>query len=150
MSMWLNLVKLAPAELERVKAKPDLLENVFFDDGEVPLAGYSEETDVFGTDYRTLSAIAEAMEDGESLEDQESWLAKSAGNGIGDDVDYEFTYGSAYALSPDEVKQIAAGFAAEAWYAEIADDDDDENLPGLVRFFATAAKEGKGIIGGVS
>jgi len=150
MSMWLNLVKLTLDDVEKVKAKPNVLDAVFFDGGTSQLASYNEANDVFGTDYRTLSEVGEAMADGEELEEQDTWLAKSVGNGLGDELDYEFCYGPGFVLSPDEVKNVATGFASEAWYADAEAVDDDENIPGLVRFFETAAKEGKGVIGGVS
>lgn len=145
--MWLNLAKLSPTQLEQVRGDPQLLDGIFFEDGEVP-DDFQEESDVFGTDYRTLSAIAEAMEI--DLEDGESWLSRATGNGIGSELDFEFTYGDGFLLSPDDVKQIASGLAKEPWAEEAGKVDDDENLPGLLRFFAAAARQNRGIVGGIS
>ena len=47
-------------------------------------------------------------------------------------------------------EQVAEGLAAEPWAADALAIDDDENMPGLLRFFALAMQEGKAVIGGVS
>jgi hypothetical protein len=148
MSMWLELAKLTPADLEKVRADPQRLDPVFFEEEGEALDELDPEADVFGTDYRTLSAIAEAMEI--DLDDGESWLSRATGNGIGSELAFDFTYGPGFLLTPDEVQQVAAGLSAEGWADAAAVEDDDENLPGLLRFFTTAAKQKRGIVGGVS
>jgi hypothetical protein len=69
---------------------------------------------------------------------------------MGSALDFDFCYGPAFGMTPEEVKEVAAGLAAEPWAHEALGVDDDENLPGLLRFFAEAAAEGKGLVGGVS
>jgi hypothetical protein len=148
MSMWLNLAKLAPADLEKVREDPQRLDRIFFEEeGEAPTE-FDEEKDVFGTDYRTLAAIAEAMEI--DLDEGESWLSRATGSGIGAELEFDFTYGPGFVLLPDEVKQVADGLSAEEWAGEALAIDDDENLPGLLRFFVAAAEQRRGIVGGVS
>jgi hypothetical protein len=148
MSMWLNLAKLSSEQLELVRLEPQRLDGVFFEEDAGGIDGIDEDADVFGTDYRTLLAIAEALEI--DLDDGESWLSRATGNGLGSEIDYEFCYGPGFTMTADEVKQVAAGLAAEPWAEDALGVDDDENLPGLLRFFAKAAEEGKGLVGGVS
>ena len=165
--MWLNLAKISPELLVDVRARPDLLAAVFFGDdseldgpavdgGDHPLlAKLDPDDDIFGTDYRTLCAVAEAYAavagGSADVEDGESWLSKAT-HGAGELLDYEFCYGAAFVLDPVEVSAVAAGLAAEGWVEDDEDTlgaafDDDENLG---RFYAAATREGKAVVGGIS
>ena len=139
MSMWLDYAKLSPELLEKVKATPEPLINaLWFGEGEVD--GVSE-SDLMGLDYRTLMAICEGLEEAGM---DTTWTYRATGDEFGDVIDFEVTYGLVFYFTPSEVAQIAAGLAEEDWDPE---DDYEENI---ARFFATAAGEGKAVIGGVS
>src|SRR5512139_3251716 len=122
MSMWLNLAKVSPELLTEIRADPELLEAIFFEEDELP-DGVSIRFDVFGCDYRTLSAVAEAvakMEDpGADWRDHFVWLSRATGDNEADHLDgYEFTYGPAFTLAPADVRLVAEGMAAEDWSYE--------------------------------
>lgn len=136
MSMWLNYAKLSPSTFEKAKKTPSLVESLFFSEaGAARPADFDSEADVFGEDYRTISAVTEAMDEAGVPHE---WLDKAMGDGAGDELAYEFCYGPGFALSPAEVKTIAKELGKEG------------DGFGIAEFFAEAAKQGKGIVGGVS
>jgi hypothetical protein len=172
MSMWLGLAKVNPELFAEIQANPHLLDAIFFDEGDRP-AGLDERSDVFGCDYRTLSAVAEACaevdEAGTDWREYYAWLARATGENESDHLPgYEFTYGPAFAFTSADVQRMADGLAEESWSL---DEDDARELSGtgeeeeeeedgvepefddfidLVPFFAAAAREGKAIVGGIS
>lgn len=182
MSMWLTLAKVSPETLRAIQERPQLMDGMFFENDEdgqadpVP-ADFDPDADVLGTDYRTLTMIAEGLAEHlgspASFEEQDTWLSKAA-HGLGDLLDYDFCYGPAFVLTPAQVAEIALGLAEEEdavqaaggadaadpddeadpdqeiiaqAAADLDDEDDDEDL-GV--FYAAAAREGKGMVGGVS
>ncbi|WP_433256089.1 hypothetical protein ACQPYK_16355 [Streptosporangium sp. CA-135522] len=158
MSMWLNLAKIDVELLESVRADPDLIGEIFFDNGQAP-AGFRPETDMFGCDYRTLNAVAEgrAEAERESAQWRECypWLMAATGeNGENDVEGYEFDYGPAFVLDPGQVTMVAQGLMGEGWgfgaARRDAADGADEGFEDLGPFYAAAAREGKAIVGGVS
>ncbi|MFF5207810.1 hypothetical protein [Streptosporangium sp. NPDC000396] len=158
MSMWLNLAKIDVELLESVQADPDLIGEIFFDDGQAP-AGFQPETDMFGDDYRTLDAIAKGRAETEhgTAEWKECypWLAAATGENGENDVDgYEFDYGPAFVLDPGQVAAVAQGLMGEGWGFSTAQRDTAdgayEGFEDLGPFYAAAAREGKAIVGGVS
>jgi len=74
--------------------------------------------------------------------------------------EFEFCYGPAFFLTPEEVRQVAQGLVAEGWtgdttagdwYQENEDAEyENDEFDDLGRFFAAAAAEGKAVIGGVN
>jgi hypothetical protein len=165
MSMWLGLAKVNPELFAEIQANPHLLDAIFFDEGDRP-AGLDERSDVFGCDYRTLSAVAEACAEVDEADadwrEHYGWLARATGENEADHLPgYEFTYGPAFAFMPADVQRLADGLATESWSL---DEDDARELSGtgsddeekfddfvdLVPFFAAAASEGKVIVGGIS
>jgi hypothetical protein len=115
MSMWLILAKVEVGLLEAVRADPGLLSSLLFDDGEAPIpdelsAAFDAGSDVFEADYRTLSAIADALP-------AQEWFQKATGDGT-ESLPYDdLTYGPAFAHGPQEVSDVAAGLVAEGWHA---------------------------------
>ncbi|MEU1511435.1 DUF1877 family protein [Streptomyces sp. NPDC005811] len=138
MSMWLDLVRIDPELLAAVQERPELIDALF------SAADDEEETDAdsFGLDYRLLADIAE----GRALAEQGTgdwqsaypWLARATGHDCATVEEYDFGYGPAHFLTPDEVGEVARGLRAEHW-----------DLDGLVPFFTKAAAEGKAVLGGV-
>jgi hypothetical protein len=162
MSMWLSLAKVNPELLADIKANPDLLDAIFFNDGDRP-AGLDERSDVFGCDYRTLSAVAEGCAEAEGAGDDWRahfvWLARATGENEADHMSgYEFAYGPAFAFDPADVQLVAEGMAREDWSPpaddarEPAGEDEPEfdDFLDLVPFFTAAVTEGKAIVGGIS
>ncbi|MEQ1502215.1 MAG: hypothetical protein ABMB14_08285 [Myxococcota bacterium] len=135
MSMWLNYAKVSASTLKSLRAKPETVEPLFFDSALPKPGDFDPDADVFGEDYRTISEVVEAMVEAEAGGE---WLARAMGEGSGDEVGYEFCYGAAFAFAPAEVAEIAA------------EGKKDPDPFGIGEFFAQAAAEGKGIIGGVS
>lgn len=163
MSMWLTLRKIDTALLEAIRDRPELVHELFFEvDDAAPPRGFRPWADAYGYDYRTISAIVEGRaEDEEGTTDWTGcypWMARAIGHEGGEVIeDYEFCYGPAFVLTPDEVKKVAKGLAAEGWglgasAADWGDDrrDDDDEFEDLGSFFAAAAAEGRAVIGGVS
>jgi hypothetical protein len=180
MSMWLNLAKVSPDLLAQIRARPDLLDNLFFDEEADPPAGVDLRVDLFGCDYRTLTAIAEGMASqeapGTDWRETYVFLRRATGDDERDHLQgYEFTYGPAFALGTDDVLAVHRGLSDEGWDfdGDDLDDDEDELVPfdedegdpdddsdddnpeyedfdELVPFFAAAAREGKAIVGGVA
>jgi hypothetical protein len=141
MSMWLNLAKVSPELLTEIRAEPDLLDSIFFDEDDLP-DGLSLQSDVFGCDYRTLSAIAEftaeQVQPGVDWRERYIWLRRATGDNEADHlVGYEFTYGPAFTLAPTDVQRVAEGLASEEWSYE----DDDEDLEELDPLDATDIDE---------
>ena len=148
MSMWLTYAKVSVDTLTQIQKTPDLLDSIFFE-GKTAPGDLDEEKDVFGMDYRTYSAIAEAMAEGVEIEEQDTWTAKAVGVAYGDDLEYEFCYGTGFYFTVEEVKSIAAGLSEEVGELfEEAEPDDFEDDVGA--FFKIAAIEGKAVVGGIS
>ena len=167
--MWLSLAKVNPGLFAEIRANPDLLDAIFFDEGDRP-DGLNERSDVFGCDYRTLSAVAEgcaeAEEAGTDWREHYAWLARATGEDEADHLPgYEFTYGPAFAFTAADVQRVAEGLAEESWSLDEDDvrelagtggDEEDGDEPefddfiDLVPFFSAAAREGKAIVGGIS
>ncbi|MEU1180354.1 hypothetical protein ABZ464_22370 [Streptomyces sp. NPDC005820] len=145
MSMWLDLVKIDPAVLAAVQERPQLIDALFSeeDDPDPVVAGVHSDADSFGYDYRLLSDIAEGRARAEQgTGDWQSaypWLARAAGHDCAVVEAYDFGYGPAHFLTPDEVAEVARGLRTEHW-------DLDDLLP----FFTRAAAEGRAVLGGVS
>ncbi|GIH06067.1 hypothetical protein Rhe02_41340 [Rhizocola hellebori] len=149
MSMWLMLAKIEVGLLDAVRADPDLLAGVLGED-ESPMpedlsAAFDAGSDLFEADYRTLSAIAEALESKE-------WFDQATGGT--ESLDYEdFTYGPAFALSPRDVSAVAAGLVADGWpvsgTADEPDDEFDDDID-LAGFFIAAANQGRAVVGGIN
>lgn len=167
--MWLSLARIPADQLAAVRADPALVESIF--SGEDPwVPGFDPVGDVFGTRYDDLYGMITAVVEGipgpaivemdghqvyrtskePDFDLEDSWVAKATGAGIGETVAYEFTYGEAFVLTAAQVKEVAAGLAIEPLAVELAGVDDDRNIPGLIRFYAAAAAQGKAIVGGVS
>jgi hypothetical protein len=121
MSMWLNLAKVSPALLTEIRADPALLDRLFFEDEAGVPDGVTARADIFGCDYRTLVAVAEAKAvdagaDGDDWNDSQPWLARATGDDTGNLIEeYEFTYGPAYYFDADEVRAVHDGLVAEGW-----------------------------------
>jgi hypothetical protein len=169
MSMWLNLAKVSPALLAEIRTRPDLLDALFFEESS-GIEGFDPHADVLGCDYRTLSAIAEAMagHDDPALDwrDQYPGLSRATGEADVEYLDgYEFTYGPAFAIAPEDLPAVLESLVAEDWTYDDLDeleegdtdaaeaDEDDELMYGdvedLVPFFEAAAREGKAVVGGI-
>ncbi|MFI6796144.1 hypothetical protein [Streptosporangium canum] len=158
MSMRLKLAKIDVELLESVRANPDLIGTIFFNGGQAP-AGFQRETDMFGDDHRTLSALAEARAEAEHETVRwrkcYPWLAAATGeNGQNDVEGYEFGYGPAFVLDPGQVTAVAQGLMGEGWgfgaARRNAAEGAHEGFEDLGPFYAAAAREGKAIVGGVS
>ena len=133
MSMWLNLAKVSPDLLAEIQERPDLLDTLFFDEGVDPPAGFDLRADVFGCDYRTLTAIAQGMAaqeaPGSDWRDTYVFLRRATGEEERDHLaDYEFTYGPAFAIGVDDVLTVHRGLSAEGWDFDEDDDEDDDAL----------------------
>ncbi|GCD92686.1 hypothetical protein [Embleya hyalina] len=175
MSMWLTLAKVEPSVPAAVRERPELIGTLFFDPSDEPdrndpsdgsdpeeaavLPGaFRPRADSYMCDYRLLAAVAESRARAEEgTADWESaypWLARATGND-GDVVEeYEFCYGPAFVLAPDEVRRVAEGLVAEGWVrggraARWEEEREDHELEDLGPFFAAAAAEGRAVIGGV-
>jgi hypothetical protein len=98
MSMFLTLARVDADQLAAIRADPRLLDRI--------LGGHDPGEDVFAADYRTLDAIAAAM-------DAQIWFDRATGGT--DTVDFDLNYGPAFVLAPDVVREIAAGLATEGW-----------------------------------
>jgi hypothetical protein len=136
MSMWLSYAKLSPSSFDEVRKSPSLVEALFFDSELSPPSDFDSEKDTFGEDYRSISSVLEAME--EDVGHEAGALKRAMGDGAGEELEYEFCYGPGFALSPADVVTLAR---------ELAEDSDGF---GIAEFFAEAAKQGKGIVGGIS
>ncbi|WP_431971013.1 hypothetical protein [Nocardia sp. bgisy134] len=161
MSMWLELAKIEPSLLEEMREKPELIHTVFFSENDsAPLpGGLRRVADFYGYDYRTLSAIAEGRAEAEKgtadWRDAYPWLARATGDHCDVIAGYEFCYGPAFVLTPNEVRQVTEGLVAEGWVlgttvADWDEENEDDEFEDLCPYFAAAAAEGKAVIGGVS
>ncbi|MFJ8112717.1 hypothetical protein [Streptomyces sp. NPDC096132] len=161
MSMWLSLAKIEPSLLTTAREKPELIDSLFFDEDDdpgAPVPGFRPVADAYGYDYRLLSDIAEgraqAEENTTDWMGAYPWLAKASGHGCDVTEEYEFCYGPAFVLTPDEVRQVAEGLVAEGWVPSTAakwdEETEDDEFEDLGPFFAAAAAEGKAVIGGVN
>lgn len=161
MSMWLDLVKIDPALLAEIRTSPQLIDALFDeDDIPAPLTTAVHRTaDFFGHDYRLLAELAEDRAKVErNTADWHTaypWLARATGHDCPTVEAYDFGYGPAHFLTPDEVARVAEGLRAEHWSpgARATHWDpgaEDRDLTELVPFFAKAAQEGKAVLGGVS
>lgn len=161
MSMWLQLVKVDAALLPSLRANPDLVGVLFGDEDDAvrPPAEFRPYVDAYEFDYRTIDSIAEGRAEAEEgTSDWMSaypWLAKATGHECDVLDDYEFCYGPAFVLGPDEARDIARGLVAEGWFrsAEAArwtGSDEDNEFEDLGPFLASAAAEAKVVIGGVN
>lgn len=156
MSMWLSLAKIEPALLSRIRDEPELVDALFDEEAASPSPEFRGAADTFGCDYRWLSEIAEGKAQAEhgttAWREVFPWLAKASGHDCPViDKAYDFGYGPAHFLTPEEVKQIAEGLAAEGWDTRARWDGDDSNsFADLPPFFVAAAAEGKCVVGGVS
>ena len=109
MSMQLTLARIDAALLAAIRDEPRLLDRILGgDDRPLPagLAKTFNPGDVFSVDYRSLDAIAAAMQ-------SRVWFDRATGGT--ETVDYDMNYGSAFMLNPARVGEIAAGLAAEGW-----------------------------------
>ena len=132
--MWLNLAKVTPALLAEIRERPALLDVLFLDEGADLPDGFDERRDVFGCDYRTLSAVAEAMADqerpGADWRDLYPWLRRATGDEGADHLTaYEFTYGPAFLLTVEDVVTVHRGLTEEGWAFVDDVDDLDAALP---------------------
>jgi len=134
--MWLSLAKVDPSVLTAIRAEPDLLD-AYFEYDEAAPAGFNPYSDLFSCDYRTLTAIAEAKAEHENNSDDWTecfpWLRRATGEGEGEQLDYEFTYGLAFVLDVHEVPEVVAGLTAEGWSFDaleyqLDDENDDEDV----------------------
>jgi hypothetical protein len=114
MSMQLTLAKIDAALLDVIRAEPRLLDRILGgdipggDDRPLPGGAVLTAEDRFSVDYRTLDAIAGTLAD-------RTWFDRATGGA--DTVDYAMNYGPAFVVSPDHVREVAAGLAAEGWQA---------------------------------
>lgn len=135
MSMWLTLAKIDPALLHDVHTKPDLAADL--------LNGSHPEAGSHGEDFRAIDQMAtgraEAEEGTTDWAAAYPWLGKATGHGCDVVEGQALGYGPAFVLTPDEVRQTAAGLASEGW----------SRFLGLAPFYATAATEGKAILGAI-
>ncbi|MFE5334181.1 hypothetical protein ACFRCG_48090 [Embleya sp. NPDC056575] len=175
MSMWLMLAKVEPAVPAAIRERPELIETLFFDPADEPdridpsdrpdpdqaavLPGeFRSRADSFGVDYRLVAAVAEsrarAEQDTADWEAVFPWLARATGHECDEVEEYEFCYGPAFVLAPDEVRRVAEGLVAEGWArdggaARWGEEREEHELEDLGPFFAAAAAEGRAVIGGV-
>ena len=146
MSMWLTLAKIAPPVLAEARQNPALIDALFSGGNDPTLLpqGFRPGADSHGEDFRALGDIAGGRakaEEGESdWASAYPWLARATGHGCEAVEGYEFGYGPAFVLAPDEVRQVAEGMVTEGWARFLE----------LGPFYASAAAEGKGVIGGVN
>lgn len=146
MSLWLTLAKIAPPVLAEARQSPALIDALFSGGNDPALLpqGFRPGLDSHGEDFRALGDTAEGraeVEEGESdWRSAYPWLARATGHGCEVVEEYEFGYGPAFVLTPDEVRQVAKGLVGEGW----------ARFLGLGPFYAAAAAEGKGVIGGVN
>lgn len=149
MSLWLTLAKIAPPVLAEARQNPALIDALFSggkggnDPALVP-HGFRPGADSHGEDFRVLADTAEGraeVEEGESdWRSAYPWLARATGHGCEVVEEYEVGYGPVFVLAPDEVREVAKGLVAEGWARFVE----------LGPFYASAAAEGKGVIGGVN
>ncbi|WP_157968562.1 hypothetical protein [Streptomyces geranii] len=130
--MRLKLARIGPALLEAMR------------EAVRPTPGLVGDLSFHGYDYRVLDAVAEGRAEAEEgtadWRTAYPWLARATGHGCATVEGYEFGYGPAFVLTPDEVRQVADGLRAEGWAGAFED---------LDPFFAAAAAEGEAVIGGV-
>ncbi|MFB6392761.1 hypothetical protein [Polymorphospora lycopeni] len=149
MSMWLMPAKVSPELLATLRAQPALAEGMFHDPDE-SLAGFDEDRDLFGTDYRILSEVAGVVwEEDPGSAEQRSWLFYAV-HGSDDVLDVEIGYRQPSVLGTAEVARIAAeltgaGPDADGAVGEPAEAvaDDERNIGG---FLFAAAREGKALV----
>ena len=107
MSMLLTLARVDATVVGAIRADPGLLDRIFAGDGRPLRDGLAVDSDdVFSADYRTLDAIAGAM-------DARVWFDRATGGT--DTVEYDLNYGSVFVLGPAQVSEIAVGLATEGW-----------------------------------
>lgn len=142
------MAKISPDLLAILRARPALTERLFDGpDDAAPLTGFDPDRDAFGSDYRILSAIAEAIQaEHPPFAEERSWLSYAV-HGTDDTLDVELGYGPAFVLDPAEVARLAAGQTDDAGHADPEHDGPDaEGDGGIDDFFAAAAREGRAII----
>ncbi|WP_432087535.1 hypothetical protein [Streptomyces sp. bgisy095] len=161
MSMWLDLVKIDSSLLAVLRERPELIGALFFED-DVPeplVSGVHPTGDSFGHDYRLLAEVAEGRAEAEKgTSDWRTaypWLARATGEDCRTVEGFEFGYGPAHFLTPDEVGQVAEGLVGERWTdrtsaAHWNAGAGERDFDDLVPFFAKAAEEGRAVVGGVS
>ncbi len=157
MSMWLSFVRVSPATFKKIKAKPDLLESVFFGEGKkdkkaLEELGIDQDKHSAGLDYMVLTEAFEAMSEVESEDDDDDEDEDEGDEGGGgEDTDaviadlaptgtlaYDAGYDEAFFLAPAAVKR-----AVEE--SSVAEGDKD-----VKALFRAALKEGSYVIGIVS
>jgi len=152
--MWLSFVRVSPATFKKIKAKPDVLESVFFGEGKkdkklLEELGIDQDKHSAGLDYLVLTDAFDAMSEGESEEEEdEGGEDESEDDGENDAViadlgptgtlAYDAGYDEAFYLAPAAVKR-----AVEE--SSVAEGDKD-----VKSLFRAALKEGHYIIGIVS
>lgn len=147
--MSLCLVKLPPALAERIKAEPNLLNQLWFDaedwdepaEPDAEIAAIDRDRDTLFEDFLGLSRhISETP-------DKFPWMHKAL-NGTGDEIDFDFGYGNGFIITTQDSAQIADGLTQEGWWQ-----------PGhevtlishaIAAFYRTAAADGRTVIGGVA
>jgi hypothetical protein len=165
MSMWYCLAKITPDSLAAMWTQPELVGGLFFDDCPPVPGDFDKKADTQGDDWLMLSEVAEAYAAvrGTPAEfcSQATWLSKAVNGAGGEELDFAFTYGSAWALTPDRVAEVAQGLKAEtaalqAAAADTAEEEDDPTpfyftlVRAIAEFYGAAAEQGRAIVGGVT
>jgi hypothetical protein len=142
MSMTLYLVKVPPAIAERIKAYPELLNQVWDEvemtDGD--LARLDPEHDRLMEDYLSLGRVVNEEPD------RYPWMRRAL-HGMGEEIAFEYGYGPGFVVTPQQAAQIVAGLAEEGWWRsgdEIVTIDH-----AIAAFYATARRNAQTVIGGI-
>jgi hypothetical protein len=164
-SMWLNLVKAAPAFLTAVRNRPVLLDRLWL--AQDPDEGFTaDDLALLGTVDPTGDLLEERLGFGGAGDADDlvlaefwtppgTWLGSAVGIGA-DRLPYELSYGAAWYHAGPEVVRIAGGLSRElAGFGPAPGPEAREWAyltigRSVAAFYGRAADEGKAVIGGLA
>ncbi|GAA2687981.1 hypothetical protein Apa02nite_035430 [Actinoplanes palleronii] len=143
--MNLCLAKVLPALAERIKADPDLLDQLWEESDEpepdAEIAAIDRDHDTFLEDYLYVSREV----DKEPA--RYPWMRRAL-SGTGTEIEYDFGYDNGFLVTAQEAAEIADGLALEGWWSQ---GQAVTLIPhAIAAFYRSAADEGRAVIGGVA
>ncbi|GAA1030808.1 hypothetical protein GCM10009557_24110 [Virgisporangium ochraceum] len=158
MSMVYHLAKITPGFAVEVRARPELVRDLFYGDGALPRSDFKKKTDTIDGNWIHLGRLASTFAQPVEFVAQDTWLSKAVNGSGADDLGVTLGYGPVWAATPHRVAEIAQGVRAEsaALPAEPSAFDDDESaffygaeVYKIYRFYLAAARQGRTVVGAV-
>jgi hypothetical protein len=161
MSMLYYLAKITPEFVVEVRARPELIRDLFFADDSSQRSDFKKKTDILDGNWLHLGRLASTFaQPGPKPVDfvaQDTWLSKAVNGSTADALALDFGYGPVWALAPHRVAEVAKGLKAEAAAlpadpSELGDSDDSvlfysAEVAAIARFYGAAARQGRAVVG---